>query len=260
MVMTRLGVPDLLVSRPLDAETLAERTGTNADAMYRLMRALASEGLYTVDGETVFEYFSDPANAEIAGIFDDAMSSISRIESQAVLRGYDFSEAHHVVDVGGGQGLLLRAVLSAVPTARGVLFDLPPVVAQAHAPLQEAGLADRCEVVGGSFFDPVPAGGDLYMLKHIVHDWSDEKSLAILRRVREAIADDGRLLLLEMVIPDHHGPYHGKILDLEMLVLTDGGRERTEEEFRALLAQAGFELTRVVATPGPICVVEARPR
>lgn len=315
-VVTRLGVPDHLVAGPLTAEALAERSGANADALYRVLRALTADGLFTVDAERrfaltdmgklltsdaphslrgmalwlgsplnvhtweslehsvrtgepafehvhgvkLFEYLADPAHAEIAGIFNDAMSSNSRNESHALVQAYDFSHARCIVDVGGGHGLLLRTVLGAAPQARGVLFDLPAVVAGARAPLQVAGLSERVELVGGSFFDAVPSGGDVYLLKHVIHDWRDEKAQAILRRVREAMAADGRLLLLETVIPSHSGPYHGKMLDLQMLVVTDGGRERTEEEFRALLDAAGFELTRVVPTAGPLCAVEARPR
>ena len=156
---------------------------------------------------------------------------------------------------------LLSAVLRAAPAARGVLFDLPSVVADASdadGPLTVAGVAQRCDVEGGSFFESVPADGDAYLLKTIIHDWDDERALEILRKIRDAIAPGGKVLLLEMVLPEGAPGHLGLLLDLEMLV-SAGGKERTQREYADLLARAGFRLNRVLPTPTPLAIVEAIP-
>jgi hypothetical protein len=171
---------------------------------------------------------------------------------------YDFSDRRLIVDVGGGHGALLAAVLAQAADARGVLFDLPSVVANAGPLLDAAGASSRCTVTGGSFFDSVPEGGDAYMLKTIIHDWDEDSAIAILRNVRSAIAEGGKLLLIELVLPEGTPLHPGMLIDLEMLV-TAGGRERTAAEYAELLARAGFRQTRVVPTAGPMSVVEAVP-
>ncbi|WP_396929441.1 methyltransferase [Mycolicibacterium sp.] len=207
-------------------------------------------------GKEFFEYLGE--DPEFAELFNNAMTSISEFAVQPVVAGYDFSRYPTIVDVGGGHGRLLAAILAATPTARGVLYDMPEVVADAPKLLAEFGLTGRVEVQGGSFFESVPGGGDAYVMKHIIHDWADEQALTILRNVRAAIKPGATLLLLEFVIPDHDGDFIGKWVDLEMLVVA-GGRERTTEQYRELLAQAGFRLTGVVETAAPISVVEAIP-
>jgi hypothetical protein len=149
-------------------------------------------------------------------------------------------------------------VLARAPQARGILFDLPSVVDGAGALLDQAGVADRCTLEGGSFFEAVPDGADAYLLKAVIHDWDDEKSLTILRNVRTAIAADGKLLLMELVLPEGAPPHPGMLVDLEMLVHA-GGRERTASEYRDLLYRAGFRLSRVIPTAGPMSIVEAVP-
>jgi SAM-dependent methyltransferase len=207
-------------------------------------------------GMPVWQYYAQhPANARI---FDESMTGITQMIEAAVLAGYDFAPYAQVVDVGGGHGGLLAAILRTNPKAKGVLFDAPQVVAGAAARLESAGLAGRCEWIGGDFFDAVPTGGDLYILKWIIHDWNDEQSLDILRNCRRAMNPGGKLLLVESVIPRGDEPYLGKLIDLVMLVMT-GGRERTEGEFRDLLAAAGFRLTQVIPTRSPSRVIEAVP-
>ena len=163
-------------------------------------------------------------------------------------RGLGDVYKRQVVDVGGGQGVLLAAVLRAHPHLRGVLFDQPAVVAGAAPVLRAAGVADRCEVVGGDFFAAVPAGGDVYLLSRILHDWDDARATALLRVLHRAARPGARLVVVERVLPPGDAPHPGKLIDLTMLVML-GGRERTEAEFRALLAGAGFSLTRVVPLP-----------
>lgn len=200
-------------------------------------------------GMATFEYVaSDP---EFAEIFNNAMTATSTVAIETAVPAYDFSDRKLIVDVGGGHGALLGAVLERAPGARGVLFDLPSVVAGAM-------VSPRFTTEGGSFFDSVPAGGDAYLMKTVIHDWDDEKSVAILRNVRTAIAPNGKLLLFELVLPEGAPAHLGMLIDLEMLV-TAGGKERTQAEYAALLSQAGFRLTRVIGTPGPVSIVEAVP-
>ena len=166
-----------------------------------------------------------------------------------------------MVDVGGGTGRLLGDILAAHPALTGLLFDLPNVVAGAPAVLAKAGVTDRCEVVSGSFFDAVPSGGDTYVLKNVLHDWDDPRTTTILSHTRAAMQACGTLLILERVMPERAEvgqAVEAYLLDLEMLVVTLGGRERSEAEFRALLKATGFSLTRVVPTATPVSVIEAR--
>jgi hypothetical protein len=190
--------------------------------------------------------------------FDRAMTSNSLQQRDAVVAGYDFAAARTVVDVGGGQGALLAAVLAAHPQARGVLFDQPEVVAGAAPLLRAAGVAERCAVVGGSFFDAVPDGGDVYLLKSIVHDWDDAQATAILRACRRAMGPAARLLLVERVLAPGATPDPGKFVDLTMLVMA-GGQERTAAEYAALYEAAGLRLTRVLPTASGVGLLEGRP-
>lgn len=207
-------------------------------------------------GMPFFDYLeTDP---EFAAVFNDAMTGVSSMAVETVPYAYDFSDRRLIVDVGGGHGALLGAVLRNAPDAQGVLFDLPSVVANAGPELDAAGVAARCTVTGGSFFDSVPEGGDAYLLKTIIHDWEEASALTILRNVRTAIAPNGKLLLLELVLPEGTPSHPGMLLDLEMLV-TAGGRERTTSEYAELLSRAGFRQTRVIPTAGPMSIVEAVP-
>jgi hypothetical protein len=190
-------------------------------------------------------------------IFDRAMTSLSRRSNAAILAAYDFGRFRAVIDVGGGNGALLAAILAAHPRLEGLLFDQPHVVAHAPALLVEAGVADRCRVAGGDFFASVPSGADVYVLRAVIHDWEDEQALRILAVVRQAIGHDGTLVLIERVIAPPNEGRDAKFSDLNMLVAT-GGRERTGEEFATLLDAARFKLTRVIAT-GIYSVVEAVP-
>ena len=180
-------------------------------------------------------------------------------DADAVVAAYDFSVFRTVVDVGGGRGTLLAAILRANPDVRGVLFEQAHVLPGARQYLDAAGLGERCELVAGDFFASVAAGGDAYVLKWIVHDWDDEHALRILERCRQAMPATSRLLMVETVIPPGNDPSSGKLADLAMLVWT-GGKERTEAEYRALLGAAGLKLTRVVPTRSSLSVIEAVPR
>ena len=206
-------------------------------------------------GQDFFGYLREHADA--AAVFDEAMSGIWRAHHAAVVDAYDFSGIEHLVDVGGGHGTLLAQILQAYPGLTGTLFDLPEVAEGARATLEDKGVADRCDVRGGSFFDSVPEG-DAYLLAHVIHDWHDAQATQILENCRSSIASDGRIVLAEFVIPAGNEFSHGKLLDLEMLVCFTG-RERTEAEYARLLKSSGFRLTRIVPTAAEDSAIEAVP-
>ncbi len=191
-----------------------------------------------------------------SAVFDAAMTALSRMSSAATIAAYDFSRYARIVDVGGGRGAFLAAVLAANAGVRGVVFDQPHVVDGAPATLADAGVADRCESVGGDMFASVPAGADAYVMRHVLHDWEDDECRAILRVVRAAIPASGRLLILDQLIAPPNSGMQTKFSDLNMLVMA-GGEERTEAEFAALFAASGFKLTSVTRTASPTCVIEA---
>ncbi|MDR3658345.1 MAG: methyltransferase [Mycobacterium sp.] len=205
-------------------------------------------------GKEGFDYLADiPLHAEL---FNQTMTSLAQMTLAIVVASYDFAAHRTIVDVGGGQGAMLAAILAAAPRSRGVLYDLPRVVATAPTLLRENNVADRVRIAEGSFFDGVPTGGDAYLLKNIIHDWADEKALQILRNVRAAAGRRSTVLLVEMVVRENGRDGPENWVDLEML-LNLGSRERTAEEYRKLLRQAGFRMTRVVPTASPLSVVEA---
>jgi hypothetical protein len=204
-------------------------------------------------GSPAFDYLGQ--NAEAAAVFNDAMTGFTNNAAQAVLSSYSFAGIKKLVDIAGGHGFLLKTILKATPGLHGVLFDLPQVV-EGSAPII-AEVRDRCEVVGGSFFEAIPVSADAYCLKHIIHDWDDERSMQIMKNIHRAAPPEARLLIIEMVIPDGNAPFFGKLLDLEMLVMTQGGKERTEAEYRKLLGDAGWRLNRIVETQSATSVIEA---
>ena len=194
---------------------------------------------------------------EFAAIFNDAMTNMSEMAVDPIIAAYDFAPHPTIVDVGGGHGRLLAAIVAATPGASGLLYDLPEVVEGAQELLRRHGVADRVRTAGGSFLDAVPEGGDAYILKNVIHDWPDDDAVAILSNVRRAAGPGATLLLVEFVIPAHHRPFAGKWTDLEMLVQA-GARERTEDEFRKLYTRAGFQLTRVVPTASGLSLIEGK--
>ena len=207
-------------------------------------------------GKEGFDYVS--SEPELNEIFNQAMTNFSELALAAVTTAYDFTGYRTIVDVAGGHGRLLAGILAATPRSKGVLYDLPHVVADAEPLLRKHHIADRVNIVEGSFFDAVPDGGDLYVLKNIIHDWPDDKAFEILKTVRAATHDDARMLLVESVIPPHDRESPTKWLDLEMLV-DNAGRERTAAQYQNLLQDAGFQITRVVPTASSFSLVEAAP-
>jgi ubiquinone/menaquinone biosynthesis C-methylase UbiE len=232
----------------------------NGETAYRAWGAVlhtietGQPALGHVLGMKLFDYLAQ--NHETGRIFDEAMTGLSVQVSQAVVANYDFSGVKTIVDVAGGQGVLVAAILQAYPEMGAILFDMPSVIEGSRKQLEAFGIAGRCEVVAGDFFEFIPKGGDCYILSSVIHDWDDEQSLRILRQCRGAMDQGSRLLLVECMIPDSPEPVFSKLLDLQMLVMT-GGRERTEPQFKDLLASAKFRLTNIIPTAVPECIVEA---
>jgi hypothetical protein len=214
-----------------------------------------------VSGMSSWEYLAK--NPKLAANFNDYMTAGTLPQAASVVAAYDFSgedgtKSGTIVDVAGGPGAFIAAILQANPQALGILCDAPHVIVAARAVLEAAGVKERCEVIPRDFFSSVPERGDVYVLKQIIHDWDDEQALAILKNCRRTVSEHGRLLLVEKIIPPGNDRHPGKLTDLHLLVAY-GGRERTEAEFSKLLGEAGFRLTRVVPTEGDFSVVESMP-
>ena len=309
--IVEIGVPDQLATGARKCSDIAREAGVSEDGLYRLLRALASVGLFVesanrrfrltgmghllrsdhpetlagyarltahditwrpwgqlsysvktgmpafdhVFGTSIFEHFS--RNPEVAAIFDDAMTSISAKEALATSEAYDFKGIETLMDVAGGHGLLLATILRRNKMMRGVLFDLPHVTAGAAATCTRAGIMGRVRIESGDFFQELPSGTDAIILKHIIHDWDDDAATRILQTCHRALGPRGKVLIVDPVVPPGNMSHYGKLLDLEMLVLTPRGRERTKAEFASLLRGAGFRLSRLIATQSPLSIVEA---
>jgi hypothetical protein len=213
-------------------------------------------GMEKALGVPLFDYLAQ--HTDEASLFTQSMVGLHGAEPPAVAAAYDFSSFRTVIDVGGANGNLLAEILSRHAGPRGVLFDRAHVVSGARTFLETRGVSERVAIMAGDFFQEVPAGGDAYVLSHIIHDWNEVQCLTILGHCRKAMTPDARLLLVEMVLPDGDVFHPGKILDMVMLVMT-GGQERTQVEYAALLKSGGFRLTRVVTTESPASVIEAVP-
>jgi hypothetical protein len=226
--------------------------------VYAELKESVMTGLPAADktlGKPIFEYLAE--HPDYSKVFNDAMTALSAPVASAAIEAFDFSRFGTIIDVAGGHGEVLMSILKACPDSRGVLAELGHVAVGARDRIADAGLSDRCEAVDCDFFKAVPAGGDAYVMKHIIHDWDDERALLILRNINRAMGDKGgTVVLLESVIPDGPVPDFGKFIDIEMLAMP-GGLERTAEEFRALFNSAGFELKDIYATKSPLSVVEA---
>jgi len=309
--IAELGVADLIqIGQPQPVEHLANASKTHEPSLYRILRFLASHGLFQetenryfdhtplsaalrtdapgsyragaqlfhhlfaawdglhhsiqtgepgfnkVFGTPIFDYVQ--AHPEMGPVFDAGMSSLNCYETSAMLDAYDFTGIHTLADIGGGNGSLLSAVLSRNPHMKGILFDLGHVVGRANENLKAAGLAARCSVIEGSFFESIPAGADAYLFRHIIHDWTDKQCIQILGHCRKVIPANGKLLIADCVVPAGNAPCLSKNMDMTMLTFP-GGQERTAVQFRSLLQEASFELKSITPTSTMISVVEGQP-
>jgi C-methyltransferase len=312
-VAALLGLADLLAAGPMDADGLAEETEADPTSLLRLLRALASVGVFEegTDGRFALTplgatlradapdsvrdralYYGSPAMwgvwggllhsvqtgesacrhvhgvslyehvqryPEVGDPFNRYMTKTSSRHTEALIRAYDFGGIETLVDVGGGLGGTLAAILTASPGLRGVVFDLPAVADAAAATLAAAGLTERCRVEGGDMRRAVPRGGDAYLLKWVLMDRSDKQAVEVLHNCAEAMRDGGRVLAVEMTMPPDNRPSFARVMDLQMMLLFDGGRIRTEEELRGIFAAADLEVVRVLsAPPSPNVVIEGR--
>lgn len=229
--------------------------------LYSELRSSVETGETTFDsiyGLPFFDWASRPENSEEAAVFNNAMTSISEMCIPAFLAAYPFGLFRRIVDVGGGHGAVLRSILKQHPNSHGTLAEMPGLIQEANAAIAEDNLADRCQAVACNFFESVPAGGDLYFMKHIIHDWADDRAIKLLRNIRSVMPEKGTLLLAEAVLDDTPTPHLGKLFDIEMIAFV-GGKERTAEEFRQLLSSAGFALQSVIPTRSPLSLIEAVP-
>jgi SAM-dependent methyltransferase len=248
-----------------DAPTSLRPSARVAGINYRAWGELATSvrtgkpSYPTIYGYSPREFMA--TQSELSAAFDAAMTVMSERGTPALLDAYDFSDVRLIADIGGGQGAFIAAVLVRYPTMRGILLDLPRVVAGASTVLQAAGVADRCRVEGGSFLDSVPAGADCYVLKGIVTNWNDAQVVRLLRNIRDGITPDGRLLIISGVTPSRQLPPGLAVLDLQWLVLEEGTRYRSADEAAPLFERAGFRLTNIIPVPGPDLrpIVEVRP-
>jgi hypothetical protein len=216
-----------------------------------------SSGFKHVFGMDLFDYLEQEASA--ADAFNQGMTNLSGMLSYAVLCAYDFSKICHIMDIGGGQGTFLRNVLKFYPELKATVFDMPSTVETAKRLPSGSKDCERLSFASGDFFTSVPPGADAHLLCGVIHDWDDDRAITILRNCRNAMDGAGRLLLVEMVVPDSNATCFSKLLDLNMLVMT-GGRERTKSEFGSLLDAAGYRLTKVVPTLAPQSVIEGVPK
>ncbi|MEM6285121.1 MAG: methyltransferase [Chloroflexota bacterium] len=248
----------LTTSHPQSMRSLTIMFGEETyDGWVQLMHAVKTgeTGFSNAYGEEFFPYLAK--NPEVSRIFGEAMTGYVAQTHQAVLESYDFSGTRVLADIGGSHGTLISLILRRYPDMRGILFDQPHVIEEAKA-IMAPELQNRCELVGGDFFQSVPQGADTYMLSSIVHDWDEARGIQILETVRKAIPDDGKLLLVETVIKAPNEPDFGKLLDLTMLTVT-GGLERDADGYADVLARTGFQMQDVISTASPGSIIEATP-
>jgi SAM-dependent methyltransferase len=238
--------------------TVSELGQEHYPAWGNLMHSVKTGGIAFDDffADDVWGYFHK--NPEDAAVFNNSMSGMTAAVNNTLRSSYDFSKFNTVVDVGGGHGALITEILQGNPHTKGVLFDAPEVISGSRERLAAAGLSDRCEAIEGDFFKSVPAGGDAYVMKWILHDWNDELAIQILKNCREHLAPAGRLIIVDCVVPETNEPHFSKFIDLNMLVMT-GGKERTAREFEELLSASGFKLLQVIPTEHPTSIIEAQP-
>jgi len=309
-VAAELDIAGILAAGPKSIEELAQRTGSDPESLFRLMRALAGEDVFKkrkdglfentpmskalidgkgsirymimqhlgtlnwsglnelsysiktgksafskVFGKRIYDFLSE--HLEESALFDRSMTNLTEIAIEPILSAVNFSRYSVIADIGGGEGLMLSSILYKNGNARGILFDLPEVMKGAGNILQRFGVADRIQVIPGNFFETAPVGADAYLLKNILHNWSTEACITILNNIRNAMPENGRILIFEMLLDEGNNTSFGKLIDLQMMVFMEDGKERTVNEFEELLYQAGLKIIRIIPTISPISMIEA---
>jgi hypothetical protein len=309
-VAAELDIAGILAEGPKSIEELAARTGSDREALFRMMRALASQDIFKkrkdglfentpmskalidgkgslrymimqhlgtlnwsvfnelsysiktgkpafskVFGKRIYDYLSE--RPEESALFDKSMTNLTEIAIGPILSAVNFSSYTVIADIGGGEGLLLSSILYKTKKLKGILFDLPEGMTGADAILQRFCVTERVQIIPGDFFKTAPAGADAYLLKNVLHNWSTAECIIILDNIRKVMPDHGRILILEMMLDEGNDASFGKLIDLQMLVFMEDGKERTRKEFESLLKQAGLKINRIIPTVAPISLIEA---
>jgi hypothetical protein len=309
-VAAELDIAGIINDKPMTITELAGKTGTDPENLFRIMRALTSNGIFKlrkdrkysnssmskalvdgkgslryvimqhlgsfnwsafnelaysvrtgedavqkVYGKKIYDYLSE--NRVESEIFDRSMTNLSELAIEPIMSVYDFSKYKTIADIGGGEGLLLSAILYENPNAQGILFDLPEGLARADTILKKYNVNERVETTPGSFFESAPVGAEIYLLKNILHNWSEEDCIKILNNIREVLPENGKVVIMEMVIEEDNKPSFGKLIDIQMMVFMQKGKERTRKEYESLLTRAGLRINRIVPTISPLSLIEA---
>jgi|WetSurMetagenome_2_1015567.scaffolds.fasta_scaffold116858_2 C-methyltransferase len=309
-VAAELDIAGLIGEKPLTIAELAKMTGSDPESLFRIMRALTSNGIFKlrkdgkyinspmskalVDGEgslryvimqhlgrfnwsafnelgysvrtgedavqkvygkRIYDYLAE--NREESELFDRSMTNLAELAIEPVLSAYDFSKYHTIADIGGGEGLLLSAILFKNTSVKGILSDLPEGLARAETILKKYNVSDRIKIIPGNFFESLPSGADLYLLKNILHNWSDEDCIRILKNIKGILPEKGTIVIMEMMIEEDNKPSFGKLIDIQMMVFMKKGKERTRREYEELLTKSGLKMTRIIPTISPLSLIEA---
>jgi hypothetical protein len=309
-VAAELNIAGMLKYGPKNIDQLARETECNPDYLFRLIRALSSQGIFRqkkngmvyntalsgvliegtgslrsmimqhlgtlnwtvfselsssiktgkdafskVYGKRIYDYLAE--NPEESELFAQSMTNLSEISIEPILSAYDFSQFNTIADIGGGEGLLLSSILYKNPKLHGILFDLPEGVIHAKGIIFKYGISERLTIKTGSFFEGAPAGADGYMLKNVIHNWSDEECILILTSIRSVLPANGKILIIEMIVEEDNKPSFAKLIDIQMMVFMQSGRERTRKEYKELLNRAGLKITNVTPTVSPLFIIEA---
>lgn len=309
-VAAELDLAGIIKDKPMTISELAKMTRTDEEHLFRIMRALTSNGIFRlrndgkysnspmskalvdgkgslrytimqhlgsfnwsafnelgysvrtgeeavqkVYGKRIYDYLAE--NREESEIFDRSMSNLTELAIDPILNAYDFSKCRTIADIGGGEGLLLSAILFKNPGTSGILFDLQEGLARAQTITQKYGVTERIKIIPGSFFETAPVGAEIYLLKNILHNWSDEDCIRILKNIRNVLPDNGKIVILEMVIEEDNKPSFGKLIDIQMMVFMQKGKERTRREYKELLIKSGFRLDKIIPTITPLSLIEA---
>ena len=309
-VAAELNIAGILEKGPMSIQQLATSTGSDPNALFRMMRALSSEKIFKktkddqyintrlskvlterkgslrytlmqhlgtlnwtvindlsysiktgqsafskVYGMKIYDYLSQ--NPDESLLFDRSMTNLSEIAIEPILSAFNFSNYPVIADIGGGEGLLLSSILYKNINSSGILYDLPEGLINAESMLKKYGVNDRVQVIHGSFFDSIPSGADIYLLKNIIHNWNTEDSTKILKNIRKVMPPHGRILIFEMILDERNRSSFGKLIDLQMMIFMEEGKERTRDEFESLLRLAGLKIKRIIPTIAPINIIEA---
>ena len=309
-VASELDIAGIINDKPMTISELAEKTGSDPEYLFRIMRALSGNGIFKLSkdgkysnspmskalvdgkgslryvilqhlgsfnwssfnelaysvrtgedavrkvfGKGIYEYLSE--NREESEIFDRSMTNLTELVIEPLLSVYNFSKCRTIADIGGGEGLLLSAILYKNPNLKGILFDLQEGLVRAETILKKYKVNERIQTIPGDFFESAPVGADIYLLKNILHNWSEEDCVRILNNIKDVLPENGKILIIEMVIEEDNKPSFGKLIDIQMMVFMKKGKERTRKEYEALIRKSGLRINKIIPTISPVSLIEA---